>query len=926
MRKAYLPLALAILLMAAVLRISGLYTYPPGPHYDEGAELLITRSIAFGGANLFPIANSYQGRETLYHYLNAPLLRFIKDDIFTLQMTSVFSNMLTVAASMTLGRLMFRGRRGLIIGLAIGVMMTISFHQIYISRQAFRSVLLPLCQALSLLFLWRGLNAYRRDWLWLILGGFFSALALYTYMASRLFPLWLILGGTVLLFVDRAQFRKRLRQGAIFFAILGITALPMIDYALRQPEIFLGRLAEVTNTGTDVTLMESIRLHLRMFFIEGEQYVRYNDPGRSYFTLPEGLFLLIGLVVAGWRLTRPGRASERTAYFLALLSPLMVIPSVISLGGLPPNFLRSLGMMPLIFVLVAVGFEAVYDVFRQIRFNGSWQSRDEMPLLAAFTLVILVIGSTFVSRAYFDWAGRADLFYQSDGDLAAAAQWLPSHVDADTLVYVASYHREHPTIITGWRGEVTWLGTDSLFLPPLGKTGLYIFAHDVQITPEWSAWLDSGQLSDIPLGADATAAFRAFRVSGDDLAAQTESVESEQVHNNLMTLMGLHAASIPAGTQGVITMDWRIDQAPPYARLRPILELRDSIGTVLSTSDAYLLGTNYWRPGELMMQRVPVDVPIGTIPGEYGLYATWVDRDSGTYLAYQDESGAFAGITAQIGSVEVIRPDHFSAPDVLPITIRQPFDVAEGVRLLGWNPPQNTRRPGESLNLTLFWQAVPTQNERQSVAFEAVLVGDSETVIQPEVPVGGMYSASQWIGGELITAPVRWLIPREQPAGSYDIVLRVNGHEIALGTLEVASLARVFDAPSVDDVLEATLDESLQLYGYTTSAASDAFTLDLVWKSLQDVSEDYTVFVHVFDDTATRIAQYDRMPIANTYPTSLWMRGEYVMDRYTFSGLPSGDYVLHIGLYLQANGQRLNVTSAENQPNYIEIQVPNPFP
>ncbi|MBC7871768.1 MAG: hypothetical protein H7Y09_13070, partial [Chitinophagaceae bacterium] len=352
----------------------------------------------------------------------------------------------------------------------------------------------------------------------------------------------------------------------------------------------------------------------------------------------------------------------------------------------------------------------------------------------------------------------------------------------------------------------------------------------------------------------------------------------------------------------------------------------DSIGTVLSTSDAYLLGTNFWRPGELMMQRVPVAVPIGTSPGEYSLYATWVDRDSGAYLAYQDGSGAFVGITAQIGSVEIIRPNHFPSPDVLSITIRQPIDVADGVRLLGWNPPRNALRPGEALNLTLFWQAVPTENERQSIAFEAILVGDSETVIQPEISVGGVHSADKWVGDELITEPARWLIPRQQPAGIYTVMLRVNGHEITLGTLEIASLKRVFDAPAVDHVLEATLDDSLQLYGYTLTTTNDTLMVDLVWKTLQEVPDEYTVFVHLFDTIGTRIAQYDMMPIANTYPTSLWHSGEFVIDRYAFSGLPSGDYILNIGLYLQANGQRLIVTSSENQPNYIEIQVPNTFP
>ena len=61
-RRQFLALATLTLLVASVLRIWQLATYPPGPHYDEAAELLIARSIAFGGARFFPMVEAYQGR------------------------------------------------------------------------------------------------------------------------------------------------------------------------------------------------------------------------------------------------------------------------------------------------------------------------------------------------------------------------------------------------------------------------------------------------------------------------------------------------------------------------------------------------------------------------------------------------------------------------------------------------------------------------------------------------------------------------------------------------------------------------------------------------------------------------------------------------------------------------------------------------
>src|SRR3954447_24979862 len=98
-RKHFLALATLTLLIAAFLRIWQLAVYPPGPHYDEAAELLIARSIAFGGARFFPMVGAYQGREVLFYYLSVPLLAFVHDGIFSLRLLSVYCNLLTIAAS-----------------------------------------------------------------------------------------------------------------------------------------------------------------------------------------------------------------------------------------------------------------------------------------------------------------------------------------------------------------------------------------------------------------------------------------------------------------------------------------------------------------------------------------------------------------------------------------------------------------------------------------------------------------------------------------------------------------------------------------------------------------------------------------------------------------------------------------------------------
>jgi hypothetical protein len=79
-----------------------------------------------------------------------------------------------------------------------------------------------------------------------------------------------------------------------------------------------------------------------------------------------------------------------------------------------------------------------------------------------------------------------------------------------------------------------------------------------------------------------------------------------------------------------------------------------------------------------------------------------------------------------------------------------------------------------------------------------------------------------------------------------------------------------------------------------------------------DVS--YKVFVHLVDQsTGTIVVQDDAVPRRWTYPTTLWETGEVVADTVVLSvdGLPKGRYLLLVGLYDPANGERLPAHSPQ---------------
>ncbi len=900
-RRVFWFLVTIILLTAACLRLWQLQEYPPGPHYDEAAEVLITRSIAFGGADHFPIVESYQGREALFYYLNAPLFHLIHDGVFTLQLSNVFMSLLTTAAAITLGRAMFAGRRGQIVAMAAGALMTLSFPLLLMARQAFRTPALPLLQTLALLCLWQGLK--RGGSRWLVAGGFFAGCALYTYMASRLFPLWLLIGGLLLIALDQARRGLRLRQGVIFFGALALTALPMALYAIQKPDIFLGRLYEVTQPGQSITLVESIRLHLRMFFIQGEILLRYNLPGRPYFTWPEGALLLTGFGVALRRLLRAGRAIERAAYGLALLAPFMILPSVISVGGFPPNHMRSVGMVPLVFIQLGVGFEVVWGrVMRALRTRA-------VPPQAAplITAVVIIFCGVLVGQVYFGWASRADLYYDADADLAAATEWLPQHISDHTRVYVASQHLEHPTVLIANLPDVTWLGQTMLFRPPPGRDGIVIFPRSAPPPEDWAAWLAPYALADVPPGPDGRPAFEAFRLTGDAPLPEL-LMPAEPARNGLLTLLGYHASPIFPGAAGEIVLNWQVDQTPPQADLTPVLQLEDHLGSVLARAETPFIQTNRWQAGETLMHRLTVRVPVGTPPGNYPVRLTWVARANEQYLPFDEGS-----VWAQVGEVEVLRPVHFPDADALSIPNRQTIEAAPGVRLLGWGSLPVTRRPGESIDLTLYWQGVG--DTRADAHLQPVLMGARGESRLEQSP--SQYPASRWADGEIVRENVRWSIPRYLIGGRYGLSLRVGETQINLGTLEIAGIPRLFDAPAAGQVIETELGEAFQLYGYTL-AANGTIQLELIWQALAENPTDYTVFVHLVDASGQIIAQRDTMPVNNTYPTSLWAAGEFVIDLYTFADVPPGRYTLRAGLYDQMTGVRLALKKRP-QEDFIDL-------
>jgi len=132
-------------------------------------------------------------------------------------------------------------------------------------------------------------------------------------------------------------------------------------------------------------------------------------------------------------------------------------------------------------------------------------------------------------------------------------------------------------------------------------------------------------------------------------------------------------------------------------------------------------------------------------------------------------------------------------------------------------------------------------------------------------------------------------------------------------------------------VLEANLGDQVKLLGYHLDEAfyqpADTITVTLYWLALQEMDEDYKVFVHLTDEGETRlIAQSDRWPVYNFSPTTRWQLGEIVWDRHEIQmpldELP-GTYRLATGMYLLETMQNLDLLDENGNPQGIRIPLGN---
>jgi len=251
------------------------------------------------------------------------------------------------------------------------------------------------------------------------------------------------------------------------------------------------------------------------------------------------------------------------------------------------------------------------------------------------------------------------------------------------------------------------------------------------------------------------------------------------------------------------------------------------------------------------------------------------------------------------------------------------------IKLLGYDISREAVRPGESLDVTLYWQALAPMERNYSVFVHLLDENDLVLASQDTFPGQGTYPTRLWRVGDAIADVYTIVVPptaftpslAQLEVGLYEFDSGKRlaaygpqgeplGDNVRFHRIEVLS----HEESAVPNPVRFNFGNQIALIGYDLERRAvrpgEEIRLTLYWEALAEMEEDYTVFTHVIGERARIWAQVDSQPQKGAAPTSTWSQGQVLMDEYHLlvePDTPAGVYDIEVGLYLAATGERLGL-------------------
>lgn len=783
---------LAIVLLAWAMRVISLETLPPGVDRDTASNGVVALQILFEGARPFFIAHM-GAPQPLIVYLQAAAIFFAGAHIFTLRFVTAAIGTLTIPALYALGRsLRFKPSFAMVAALGLAI----SLDHIHLSRLGLRAIFIPLCVVLLLFMLSRALDRGRMRY-WTALGAVLAG-SMYTYLAALFLPLLLIvLVGHQLIF-SRKQIQWRWKNGLAFLGAALIVLLPLIVFAARYPDATFARADSVSllrnpnypQVGIAGVVAEKLLSQAKMFGIEWlGQYNPLSQPLLDPFWF---VLFVIGAIAALFQFR------SRKGGWLILALVVILLPDLFGGNELYPHELRTSGVIPIAFLLCALG---VATILEHVPIDGR--------KLAWATIVVLMLWSGWHTYdLYFNqlaWMGRTvaqPLYNQTE---TTEGRWL-AESKGPVLVPLNEFARQPVRYLAGQRAPTlkSALGDEGTIRPNLlpKATMLLMPAHPGNSRTEGKIYTNdpamyvllSGDNAYIlpPLKPEAVAALdaklksspftpvaeptgkvaaRAYSL-GDtvpylqfDVPTETNDAVRFGDRADLLAYELSDKRAMPGQTID-LTLVWRVlnrtaDNDVIFIHLITAQNEAAAVFDIVPELGAY--PTWVWKPGEVIITHHPLKIPQRLKPGTYAIEFGLYDTLNGERVDRIDETGERLDDRLILDKVKVApsTPTHFKPSHL------QTAQFGGQARLLGYD--LQAGEDNHSQHLTLYWQGL-AEMARDYTVFVHVLDASGNIIAQADhQPQVGNNPTSSWEPGEEIRDTVDLALPLSAPTGDFRI-------------------------------------------------------------------------------------------------------------------------------------------------------------
>ena len=212
-----------------------------------------------------------------------------------------------------------------------------------------------------------------------------------------------------------------------------------------------------------------------------------------------------------------------------------------------------------------------------------------------------------------------------------------------------------------------------------------------------------------------------------------------------------------------IDLYWAVTARPPGNYLL-FVHMVDNIGTITAQRDTHPGLGNFpasqWQPGDHFIESIRLYLPeTAYTPSQASITVGLYAPVEGYRLGITAADGTGLGDALLLGDVTILPQTQALFPNPLD----QNFN--NEIRLLGYEYDKRELRPGETLNVTLFWQAlaVPTDYEVQ-----VQLVNEKERV-QGTAPPPLSPPTNQWQPGQQVQTQHQLTLSPDLAPGSYII-------------------------------------------------------------------------------------------------------------------------------------------------------------